>query len=375
MYVTQPLLPLLSAEYRVSAAVAGATVSAVVFAIALVSSAYGPLADALGPKRIMAWGCAALAVATLACGFAPGFGALLGLRALQGALVPSVAAVAVAYLGDLSGDRDPGQLVGTYIGATVLGGLCGRVGSGLIAQATSWRTPFFVFAGLTAIASAGLFFALKDVRPREARTTFAQAYRDMGAHLADRRLLAAFVVAATLFFGFIGLFTYLPYLLSAPPFSLSTGTIAFFYASYLAGVVAAPIAGRISARVPRRLLIAAGFAIAILGTQLTALSTLGAIATGTVVLCIGMFVAQAVAPAYVNVTARTAKAGANAVYQAFYYTGAVFGSTLPGLALERFGWSGVVWTCTASLSLGLLAGIALTGDAAPSRGSGVNVMS
>ena len=35
MYVTQPLLPLLSAEYRVSAAVAGATVSAVVFAIAL----------------------------------------------------------------------------------------------------------------------------------------------------------------------------------------------------------------------------------------------------------------------------------------------------------------------------------------------------
>jgi len=363
MYVTQPLLPLLSAEYRVSAAVAGATVSAVVFAIALVSSAYGPLADALGHKRTMAWGCAALAVATLACGFAPGFGALVGLRALQGVLVPSVAAVAVAYLGDLSGDRDPGQLVGTYIGATVLGGLCGRVGSGLIASVTSWRTPFFVFAGITAIASAGLFFALKDVRPREAQKTFAQAYRDMGAHLTDRRLLAAFVVAATLFFGFIGLFTYLPYLLSAPPFSLSTGTISFFYASYLAGVVAAPIAGRISTYVPRRLLIAAGFAIAIIGTQLTAVPALGAIATGTVVLCVGMFVAQAVAPAYVNVTARTAKAGANAVYQAFYYTGAVFGSTLPGLALERFGWSGVVWTCTASLTLGLLAGLTLKGNA------------
>jgi YNFM family putative membrane transporter len=363
MYITQPLLPLLSGEYHVSAVTAALTVSAVVFAVALASSAYGPLADALGCKAVMTTGCAALALATLACAFAPNFAALVALRGVQGVLVPSVAALGVVYLGALSGDGDPGALVGAYIGATVLGGLSGRVGSGLIAQASSWRTPFFVFAAVTALAAIVLFVAVQDVRGPGRRSTLGAAYREMGAHFGNSRLLGAFIVAATLFFGFVGLFTYLPYLLSAPPFSLSTGTIAWFYASYLAGVVTAPLAGRLSSHVSRRVLIAAGFAVAIAGTTLTTLHALGAIVAGIVVLCVGMFVAQAVAPAYVNVTAKTAKAGANSLYQAFYYTGAVLGSTLPGLALERFGWDGVILTCDASLIVGLVAGVTLcTGD-------------
>jgi len=65
-----------------------------------------------------------------------------------------------------------------------------------------------------------------------------------------------------------------------------------------------------------------------------------------------MFTAQAIAPAYVNVVARTGKGGANALYQVFYYVGAVLGSTLPGIAFERAGWNGVLWTCGASLAIG-----------------------
>ena len=72
MYVTQPVLPLLSREFGVGPARAGLTVSAVVLAIAATSSAYGPLSDALGRRRVMAGATAALAVATLACAFAPG---------------------------------------------------------------------------------------------------------------------------------------------------------------------------------------------------------------------------------------------------------------------------------------------------------------
>lgn len=359
MYITQPLLPLLSSEFGVSAAVAGGSISAVVLVIALTSSAYGPLADALGYRTVMAGGCAALAVATLLCSYAPSFPALLALRALQGLLVPAVASVAVAYIGELRGTGDPGALVGAYIGATVLGGLSGRVGSGLIAQAAGWRAPFLVFAGITALAAAGLFAALAPGRGSTARVSLGDAYREMGAHFGNPRLLGAFVVAATLFFGFIGLFTYLPYLLAAKPFSLSTGQIAWYYASYAAGVFAAPLAGRLSQRVSRRGLIAAGFVVAIAGTLLTLAHELPVIALGTVVLCFGMFVAQAIAPAYVNVTAKMAKAGANSLYQAFYYTGAVLGSTVPGLALERFGWIGVVAACVASLTIGLIADVTL----------------
>jgi len=361
MYLTQPLLPTLSRTYGVSATAASTTISALLLTIAFVSSAYGPLGEVVGQKSVMVWGATLLALATLGCAFAPNFGVLVGLRALQGLFVPAVSAVAVAYLGALRGQRDPGGLVGIYIGATVLGGLSGRVGSGLIADAWSWRVSFIVFTFVTLAAAVALAIAV-PARPAAPRANigaaFRTAYADMAAHFTDTRLLGAFVVGATLFFGFIGLFTYLPYLLSAPPFSLSTGAVAWIYASYVAGVFTAPLAGRLSARFPRRALMAGGFAIALGGVALTTAPALGTIVCGTIVLCIGMFTAQAIAPAYVNVTARVAKGGANALYQAFYYVGAVLGSTLPGIAWERFGWHGVALTCGASLAIGLVASLA-----------------
>ncbi len=326
----------------------------------MTSLAYGPLADALGRKRTMAAGCALLALATLACAFAPNFPALVALRAVQGLLIPAVTAVAVAYLGEISGD--PGASVGVYIGATVLGGLSGRVGSGLIAQAASWRAAFVVFAVVTAAAALGLAFGLPRQPPVERPKGGRESLGDIGAHLREPRLFGAYLVAATLFFGFIGLFTYLPYLLSASPYGLTTGEIAWFYAAYAAGVISAPLAGQLSARISRRTLMAAGLAVAIAGTLLTLRHGLVAISLGTVVLCVGMFVAQAIAPAYVNVTATYGKGSANALYQTFYYAGAIFGSTLPGLALERFGWPGVVATCAASLALGLVAALTLCGE-------------
>ncbi len=359
MYVTQPLLPIFSREYGISPAVAGGTISAVVLTIALFSSAYGPLSDVLGRKPVMVWGCALLGLSTIACAFAPSFHLLLVLRAVQGVLVPAVSAVAIAYLGEMRGGLDTGSVVGAYIGATVTGGLLGRVATGAIVDATSsWRAAFIVFGALSLVAALAMALTLR-ARPRQRGepmpAAFAGAYRAMWHHFADARLVGAFIVGATLFFGFIGLFTYLPYLLTEAPFRLSTGTVAWFYLSYLAGVVTAPLAGRLSAHVPRRMLMAAGFSIAIAGIALTLSASLWTIVAGTVVLCVGMFTAQAVAPAFVTTTASSGKGGAMALYQTFYYVGAVFGSTLPGLAWEAWGWPGVVGSCIASLAIGLAA--------------------
>jgi len=116
MYVTQPVLPVLAAEFGVGAARAGLTVSAVVLAIAVASTAYGPLSDALGRRRVMAGATALLALATLACAFAPSFGALVALRAAQGALVPGMTAVSVAYAGDRFRVRDLPSVVAGVIG-------------------------------------------------------------------------------------------------------------------------------------------------------------------------------------------------------------------------------------------------------------------
>jgi YNFM family putative membrane transporter len=353
MYVTQPLLPLLSGEFGVAPATAGLSVSAVVLAIAAGSFLAGPLSDAVGRKAVMVGSLALLVLPTLGCALARTFPQLVALRAAQGLLIPGVTAVAVAWAGD---HYAPGKLrtaVGVVIAASVTGGLLGRVLSGLVAEHGGWRAAFLVSAAVTAAGAGGM--ALELPGGRAAGTPWRGAFGGMLRHLGDRRLLGGFALAFSLFFGFIAVFTYLPYRLSAPPFRLSTDAIASAYLVYVAGIVVSPAAGRLAARVPPERLMLAGLAVSAAGVAVTLSGSLALLVAGLLVLVVGMFTAQAIGPAYVNETAREAKGGANALYLAFYYLGGTLGSWLPGLAWQRWGWPGVASASLAALGAAALA--------------------
>jgi YNFM family putative membrane transporter len=358
MYLTQPLLPVLSREFGVGPARAALTVSVVVLAIAATSSLYGPLSDALGRRAVMAGATALRGAATLACALAPSFGALLLLRAVQGALVPGMTAVSVAYAGDRYRPADLGRVVGGIIGASVVGGLSGRVLGGWIGARAGWQASFAVFGAVSLCAALALARRLEP-GPAPERVGFARATRGMLAHLGDRRLAGAFLVGASLFFGWTGIFTFLPYHLSAPPHGLSPAQVSGAYLVYAAGVLASPLAGRLSARVPARRLIAIGLAVQAAGMAITLGRPLGAVVAGLLVMVLGTFTAQAVAPAFVNAAAPAAKGGANALYVTFYYVGGTLGSVLPGLAWQAGGWPAVVAVSMAAVGVALLSNAVL----------------
>jgi len=360
MYITQPVLPLLSREFGVSPAQAGLSVSAVVVGIAVASTFYGPLSDALGRRRVMVGSGLLLVVPTALCALSRSFGALLALRAAQGLLIPGITAVSVAYAGDRFDRRKLPAVVGGIIAASVAGGLLGRVLGGFIASAAGWRGAFVLFSGVTLGSVLLLWRGLSPLRSAE-RVGWTRAYGGMFQHLADRRLVGAFLIGMTLFFGWIGIFTYLPYHLVEAPYRLSTAQVSSIYGVYLAGVLVSPIAGRVSTRVSPRLVMAAGLVLAAAGMLGTLLHPLWAIAGALVLLCLGMFTAQAVAPAFVNTSAREAKGGASALYLTFYYVGGTLGSSLPGLAWQAWQWPGVVAICVASLAAALLADALLCG--------------
>jgi YNFM family putative membrane transporter len=360
MYITQSILPVLAVQFGVGAARAGLTVSAVVLAIALASSFYGPLSDALGRRRVMAGATMLLAVATLACAFAPSLGALVALRAVQGAFVPGMTAVSVAYAGDRYADRGLPAVVAGIIGASVTGGLLGRVLAGAIAAQGGWRAPFVAFSVLTAAAAVLLARWLVSGDLRRSAGMRA-AWSGMFQHLRDPRLAGAYLVGGALFFAFIGIFTYLPFRLAAPPYLLPTGVISSVYLVYAAGVLSSRAAGRLSGRIAPRRLIAVGLAVEAAGMVLTVAHPLALVVLGLVVLVVGTFVAQAVAPAFVNMTAETAKGGASALYLTSYYVGGTLGAALPGLAWQAAGWPGVVATCVAATVAAMLANALLCG--------------
>jgi MFS transporter, YNFM family, putative membrane transport protein len=199
----------------------------------------------------------------------------------------------------------------------------------------------------------------------------AAAYRGMLGHLRDPPLLGAYLVAAGLFFGWIGIFTYLPYHLAGPPWFLGTGAISAVYLVYAAGVIVSPIAGRLAARVPAPRLIGLGLVVELVGMGIALAPSLPVVIAGLVILVLGTFTAQAVAPAFVNATARQAKGGASALYLTFYYVGGTLGATVPGLAFRAAGFRGVVAVCAAGVVLAFLANALLCARAGrPTRGAG-----
>jgi len=355
MYITQPLLPVLGREFGVPPATAGLTISAVVLAIALASSWNGPLGDAWGRKPVMVWSCALLAIPTLLCAAAPSLAVLVLLRGLQRLFVPGLTAVAVAYIGDRASATNIGTAVGGYIGASVMGGLIGRVFSGLIADAFHWRWAFVVFAVITLACALLMARVLAHDDARREAASWSEAYRSMWGHWRHRQLVGAFLIGGALFFAFNGVFTFLPYYLSAAPFQLSTSLVSSVYFTYVAGVVVAPLAGRLGAHFPRRTIITIGMLVAALGVAGSLVQSLPLIVLSLAVLVGGNFTAQATTPAFVNTHARTAKGGANALYLTCYYIGGALGSVLPGLAWQAAGWPGVIATCLVAISVGLYA--------------------
>jgi YNFM family putative membrane transporter len=187
------------------------------------------------------------------------------------------------------------------------------------------------------------------------------AWSEMLRHLRDPRLVGAYLVGGALFFAFIGIFTYLPFRLAAPPYLLPTGVISSVYLVYAAGVLSSRVAGRLSGRIAPRTLIAVGLAVEAAGMALTVAHPLALVVLGLVVLVVGTFIAQAVAPAFVNMTAETAKGGASALYLTSYYVGGTLGAALPGLAWQAAGWPGVVGACVAATAVAMLANALLCG--------------
>ncbi|MFL5696547.1 MAG: MFS transporter [Ktedonobacteraceae bacterium] len=363
MYTTQAILPVLSRDFHISAPAAGLTVSLLVLAVAIGSLFYGPLSDRIGRKRVMVGASFLVLIPTLLCAFAPNFAVLVVLRAMQGLLMPGLTSVAIPYVNEEFEGKGRGLAMGIYVSGLTLGGLFARVGSAALTGLYDWRIAMEVFALPTLIAALFMWRFLPETNSGKNIETRAksrpgaflrQVSRDMLLHLHNRRLVGAFVIGFTLFFGFIGTFTYLPYYLTGPSFRLPTVTLGLVYLLWLTGVFS-PAAGTIAGRIGTRLAIAFSMGLAAIGLLITLIPILPIVIFGLGLLALGMFSTVAAVNLYLGEQATTAKGTAASMYLSLYYFGGSFGAVLPGLALIWAGWPGVALLCLGMVLIALAA--------------------
>ncbi len=360
IYGPQPLLPMLAQIYGVSRPQAALLVTVVMVPLSLAPITYGYVLEAVPAMRLLRLSLLVLAVSTLAFGLAGAFGWLLGLRLVQGLMLPAVLTSLMTYLSAQAQGYRLQRLMSAYIAATILGGYLGRLLSGVSATFFEWHV-FFIFLG-----AALLIMVLLLSRAKTDALIF-------GARPTPRQLLEAlrvgpylrvYAIIFCMFFVFAAMMNFIPFRLAelwGRPSELLAGLI---YTGYLAGLLTALGSGRIIGRLGgERRTLQLGIAVYLAVVPATAFAGGWELFGLLFVFCGAMFLVHATATGWLNRLATGSRGIINGVYLSAYYGGGVLGSYLPGLVYERFHWAAFVALLTGVVGVALL--LAVTGSASP----------
>jgi YNFM family putative membrane transporter len=339
LYIPQPVLPVLQSEFGVSASVASRTVSAAILGVALANLPFGMLADTYGIKAIILIGGFVVSISGFFCAATKSLDLLIAARFVQGLFIPAVTTCLAAYLSRNLPIQRLNVVMGSYVSATVAGGLGGRLLGGWVHTPLHWRYAFVsasVFLLVTTIAAArllspGVPAATSDRKP----AGFIELIR-------RKELMKIYLVPFTSFFVFSSIFNYLPFYLAGPPFHARTEVITLIYLAYIVGIAIGPIAGRISNRIGNGRTMALGASLFALAMVTTLFKSMMVIAFCMAVTCGGFFGVHAAAVGALNSKITSSQGRANSLYVLFYYLGGAVGITCSGYAYAAMGWNGVV---------------------------------
>ncbi|MFW5406497.1 MFS transporter [Pectobacterium carotovorum] len=360
LYCVQPLLPVLSQDFGISPATSSLSlsVSTVMLAFGLLFT--GPLSDTIGRKNVMVVSLMLAAICTVICAFMTSWNGVLVMRAMTGLSLSGVAAVAMSYLSE---EIHPSVLafsMGLYISGNSIGGMSGRLVSGVLTDYFPWRVAIGTIGVLALIAAITFWRILPESRHfRPGSLRPKTLLLNSKLHWRDAGLPLLFLEGFLLMGAFVTLFNYIGYRLLAPPYLLSQAVVGLLSVVYLTGSYSSPKAGALTARYGRGPVLSIAILLMLAGLGMTALSPLFAIFGGMMLFTAGFFAAHSVASSWIGQRARRAKGQASSMYLFSYYLGSSLAGTLGGFFWHSFGWMGITAFLSALLLLALVVSLVL----------------
>ncbi|WP_042456481.1 MFS transporter [Streptacidiphilus jiangxiensis] len=366
LYSTQALLPNLSANLHLTPGQASWTVSAASIGLAVAVIPISALSERFGRTRIMTLAVFAAVAIALVLPFTGDLGTLTALRALQGVALAGLPATAMAFLAEEVHPSALPSAMGLYVAGNSIGGMSGRLLSGVVAGAYGWR------AGLAAVALAALLCAVafrvlipraRNFRPGPVNPR--ALWHTVTGHVANPLLARLFALGLLFMTVFGAVYTVLGYRLVAAPFGLPQALASSIFVVYLVGTVASAASARIGARLGRRGALYAAITTTSAGLLLTLPESLPLTLLGLVLITAGFFTGHCVASAAVGRTATHGRAQASALYLAAYYVGNSLGGAVGADAYHGSGWTGTV--SVALTAMLLAAGVTAWGTVSAHR--------
>ena len=342
LYCVQPMMPLLSREFSINAAQSSLILSVSTGMLAIGLLITGPISDRIGRKPVMVAALLAAALCTIASALMPSWQGMLVMRALVGLSLSGLAAVAMTYLSEEIHPQHIGLAMGLYIGGNAIGGMSGRLITGVLIDFVSWHTAMLVIGGLALIAAAVFWRILPESRNFRPRSLHPRSLLDgFTMHFRDAGLPWLFLEGFLLMGAFVTLFNYIGYRLLAEPYHLSQAWVGMLSVVYLSGIYSSAKIGALADQLGRRRVLWGTIVLMLAGIALTLLTPLSLVLIGMLLFTFGFFGAHSVASSWIGRRATKAKGQASSLYLFSYYAGSSIAGTAGGVFWHLAGWNGI----------------------------------
>lgn len=354
LFATQAILPALAMHYGVAPSAMGVAVNATTFGMAASGLGVALFSARINRRVGIMASLFLLAVPTLLLAHAPDLTTFTLLRVVQGVLMAAAFTLTLAHLGERCSARAAAGAFAAYITGNVASNLVGRLMAAGLVDHFGLATNFYVFAALNAAGGLLVFFTIRNAQKMGAPMMPPAPWAAFATHLANPALRVAFAIGFLILFAFIGVFTYVNFVLVRAPFSVAMMSLGLVYFVFLPSIFTTPLAGRVVQSFGARAAIWLGLGLAVLSLPLLLAHNLPLVLLGMALAAIGTFFAQAVATGFVSGAATADRGAASGLYLASYFLGGLVGSALLGQLFDRFGWGACVAGVGVALGLAAL---------------------
>jgi len=357
LFATQAILPSLAKVYDVAPAKIGLAANASTLGMAISGLLVGVVSGAVERKRAIGLNLLCLSLPTALLAFAPNLTVFAVLRVIQGLFMAAAFTLTLTHLAERCEVRTANALA-AYVTGVVASNLIGRLTAAYVASLIGAEQSFLFFAILNLVGAALVGLTLHRNAP-EPMVRMGRFWSPWLNQLADPALRRIFAIGFLILFGFIGVFTYVGFVLMRPPLALSMTALGLVFLVFLPSMVTTPLAGRIARGTGPGSASAVSLAIALLGLLLLLVPNLFSIVAGMTLVGIGTFFAQAVATGHVGRIAKGDKAAASGLYLSSYYCGGLAGAAVIGILFDSYGWVAAVGGVFIALGLAAILGLGL----------------
>jgi predicted MFS family arabinose efflux permease len=358
LYYIQPLLADIGRTFAASPWAMGVVAMLVQVGFATGVLFFVPMGDITERRRLIVLVLGAAAASLIAFATSQSYGWLAASSFFVGTF--SVAPqMFVPFAAHLAQPERRGSAVGIVMSGLLIGILVSRTVSGYVGSVVGWRAMFWLASAVTLALALFVVAAL----PRSAGTTrlsYPRLIQSLWHLVAREPVLRESAFAGAMLFGaFSAFWSMLAFKLEAPPLHYGTRVAGLFGLIGIAGVSAAPIAGRLADRLNPRVNIRAALLVTLIAFVVFGVfgDTLWGLVVGVVVLDAGVQAGHVTNQSRIHSLLPEARNRLTTVYMVAFFLGGAVGSAFGAYAWQHWRWPGV---CGVGIGMPLLAAIKLS---------------